>query len=381
MEESILLMKKITVLGFILVFAMLANAGQFDFMGYEAVSYDDNIYLTHKDKKDSFINTTRLGVNYTGQVPNSSLKLDASAVGGYHFFTEDNDKNAYADAVANVEVYNNNFTLGDKFLFTSDPANSELTQRAKRLNNNAYISYITSKEKMFGVGVKISDVFDRYFKAKRQDLNRNRINLGAGVYYNLSSKTSFLAEYTYVNIDYQRNNNNNSDGGIVALGVEGQIAPKVKGTAKATYDYRNYKHNLDGYKNYADLFGYEVALSWKPTTQNEIRLSGDRTFDETVYINNRYFVSTGVNLYASQKVMEKFTLALTLGYDNLAYETRVDGVKRSDDVYRVRPEVNYQFKEWLSAGVWYQYRKRDSNLSKELEYDSNKAGIFVKAVF
>lgn len=374
-------MKKIILLSFIFSFAMLANAGQFDFMGYEAVTYDDNIYLTNKDKKDSFINTTRLGVSYNGQIPNSSLKLDASAIGGYHFFTEDNDKNAYADAMANFEVYNDNFSFGDKFLFTSDPANSELTQRAKRLNNNAYVSYITSKKKMFSVGVKISDVFDRYFKAKWQDLNRNRINLGAGVYYNLSSKTSFFAEYTYVNIDYQTNNDNNSDGGIVALGVEGQIAPKVKGTAKATYNYRNYKHDLAGYKNYADLFGYEVSLSWKPTTQNEIRLSGDRTFDETVYTNNRYFISTGVNLYASQKLMEKITLALTLGYDNLAYETKIGNIKRSDDVYLIRPEVTYQFKDWLSAGVWYQYRKRNSNLADELDYDNNKAGIFVKAVF
>lgn len=374
-------MKKIILLGFIFVFAVLANAGQLSFMGYEAVSYDDNIYLTHKDKKDSFINTTRLGVNYMGQIPNSSLKLDASAIGGYNFYSEDNDKNAYADAAANVEVYNNNFSFGDKFLFTSDPANSELTQRAKRLNNKTYISYVTSKEKMFSIGFKASDVFDRYFKAKWQDLNRNRVNLGAGVYYNMSSKTSFLAEYTFTDIDYKTNNDNNSNGGIVALGVEGQIAPKVKGTAKATYNYRNYKHDLDGYKNYVDLFGYEVSLSWKPTTQNEIRLSGDRTFEETVYTNNRYFVSTGVNLYASQKLMEKITLALTLGYDNLKYDTKVGDVKRSDDVYLVRPEVTYHFKDWLSAGVWYQYRKRNSNLADELDYDNNRTGIFVKAIF
>lgn len=374
-------MKKIILLGFICAFAVLANAGQINFMGYEEVSYDDNIYLTNKDKKDSFINTTRAGASYMGQIPNSSLKADISAVGGYHFYSEDNDKNAYADALATAELYNDNFTLGDRFLFTSDPANSELTQRAKRMNNNAYVSYVTSKKKMFSVGVKVSDVFDRYFKARWQALNRNRINLGAGVYYNMSSKTSFLAEYTFTNIDYQTNNDNNSNGGTVALGVEGQIAPKVKGTAKATYTYRNYKHDLEGYKNNADLFGYEVSLSWQPTTRNEIRLSGDRTFEETVYTSNRYFISTGVNLYASQKLMDKFTLALTLGYDNLAYETKVDGTKRSDDVYRVRPEVNYQFKDWLSAGVWYQYRKRDSNVTKDYEYDNNKAGIFVKALF
>ena len=374
-------MKKISLFAFIFAFAVLANAGEFTFMGSEAISYDDNIYLTNTGKKDSFIDTVKAGVSYEGQIPNSSLKLDASAIGGYNMYTEDFEKNSYADALAAVEVSNQNIKVGDRFLFTSDPANSELTQRAKRLNNNAYASYITSKDKMFSIGVKVSDVFDRYFKARWAGLNRNRINAGVGAYYNISSKTSLLLEYTYTDIQYHSNFNNNSQGGTVALGVEGQIAPKVKGEAKATYNYRDYDHSLAGYDNYADLFGYSVALSWKPTTQNEIRLSGDRTFEETLYTNNRYFVSTGVNLVASQKIMKKFTASLALGYANLAYQKAVDNKKRKDDVYTVRPQVDYQFKDWLSAGVWYQFRKRASNVSDDLEYDSNKVGAFVKAIF
>ena len=374
-------MKKITLLAFIFAFAVLANAGEVKFMGSETVSYDDNIYLTDTNKKDSFINTTKLGVSYDGKIPNSSLKGSFKGIGGYHFFTEDNDKNAYADALASAEVYNDNFTVGDRFLFTSDPANSELTQRAKRLNNNAYVSYITSKEKMFSVGVKVADIFDRYFKSKYQNLNRNRVNLGVGAYYNISRKTSLFTEYTYTFIDYQKNNNNNSKGGAVALGIEGQIAPKVKGTAKATYNYRDYDHSLAGYDNYADLFGYDVSLEWTPTTQNEIRLSGQREFEETTYTNNRYFISTGINLYVSQKIMDKFTFGLNLGYDNLAYQKAVAGVKRSDDVYTVRPQVDYQFKEWLNAGIWYQFRKRASNAGSFNEYDSNKVGAFVKVIF
>lgn len=374
-------MKKITLLSFIFAFAVLANAGELRFMGSETVSYDDNIYLTNTNKKDSFISSTKIGAMYEGKVPNSSLQGKFSAVGGYNAYTENNSNNGYWDALANAEIFNDNFTLGDRFLLTSDPANNELTERAKRIQNTAYASYITSKEKMFSIGFKVSDVFDRYLKSRWESLNRNRINAGVGAYYNISNKTSLFVEYTYTDVDYDKNKNNNSDGGIVALGVEGQIASKVKGTAKATYNYRNYDHDLADYDNYADLFGYEVSLTWKPTFKNEIRLTGKRDFEETVYTNNRYFISTGVNLYASQKVMDKFTLGLTLGYDNLAYQKAVAGVKRSDDVYTVRPEANYQFKDWLSAGVWYQFRKRASNVSDSLEYDNNRAGVFVKAIF
>ena len=373
-------MKKLTLLGFICAFAVLANAGDLKFMASEQVSYDDNIYLTNNNTKDSFISSTKIGAKYEGKVPNTSLKGLFSAVGGYNAYTEKNDKNGYWDALAVAEISNNNFTLGDRFLLTSDPANSEQTERAKRINNTAYASYITSKEKMFSLGVKVSDVYNRYFKDEFKGLNRNRINAGIGAYYNISSKTSLFAEYTYTDIDYDKNKKNNSDGGIVALGVEGQIASKVKGTAKATYNYRNYDHNLAGYDNYADLFGYEVALAWQPTARTLLRLSGERTFEETLFTNNRYFIDTGINLYAAQKI-NKFTLGLNLGYDNLAYQKAVDNTKRKDDVYTIRPEVDYQFKEWLSAGVWYQFRKRASNMSDSYEYDNNKVGAFIKAIF
>jgi len=373
-------MKKLTLLGFICAFAVVANAGNLKFLASEEVKYDDNIYLTNSDKKDSFISSTKLGAKYEAQIPNTSLKGLFSAVGGYNAYTEKNDKNGYWDALAIAEISNKNFTLGDRFLLTSDPVNSEQTERAKRINNNAYASFITSKEKMFSLGFKVSDDYTRYFEDEFKALNRNRINAGIGAYYNISSKTSLFAEYTYTDIDYDKNKDNNSYGGIVALGVEGQIASKVKGTAKATYNYRNYDHDLAGYDNYADLFGYEVSLAWTPTSRNLIKLTGERTFEETLFTNNRYFIDTGVNLYMAQRI-NKLTLGLNLGYDNLAYQKEVSNIKRKDDVYTVRPEIDYQLKDWLNIGAWYQFRKRASNMSDDYEYDNNRVGAYIKAIF
>ncbi|MBO7604861.1 MAG: hypothetical protein J6S61_00125, partial [Elusimicrobiaceae bacterium] len=91
-----------------------------------------------------------------------------------------------------------------------------------------------------------------------------------------------------------------------------------------------------------------------------------------------------VKLYGSQKIMDKFTAGLTLAYENLSYpKANNQGVKRSDDVYTIRPEVNYQFKEWLSAGVWYQFRRRTSDAQDTVSwyYFNNKAGAFIKAIF
>ena len=144
---------------------------------------------------------------------------------------------------------------------------------------------------------------------------------------------------------------------------------------------RNYEHSLAGADDYNDLLGYYVALTYTPTTRNVLRLSGERKMEETFFGNvNRYFADTVVSLYASHQLTDKLTAALTLAWEDMNYAKRVAGIKRNDDLYTVRPEVDYQFKDWLSAGVWYQLRTRHSNWAGA-DYDSNKAGVFVKAIF
>ena len=379
-------MKKASVLLLLvaLVAAMPAAAQKpLHFTASETVTYDDNIYLTKDDTKDSFISTTRVGAEYAAHVPSTGLKLTADAGVGYNAYTENHSKNNFWEALGGLELANDNLTIGDRILYTTDPANNAQTERHKRLNNNGYISYVTSHDKMFGLGFYASDILDRYFESEMQYLNRNRVNLGTRLYYNMSAKTHFFAEYTYSDIDYQKEEGKvkNSHGHSVGLGVDGQIASKVTGTAKVTYDMRDYERELEGADKYNDLVGYYVALTWRPSTRNLIRLSGERSMEETFYGGvNRYFANTLVSLYGAHKLTDKLTASLTLAWDNMDYAKRVDNTKRKDDLYIVRPELDYQFKDWLSAGVWYQFRTRNSN-TERFEYDNNKAGVFVKAVF
>ena len=376
-------MKKLlfTLIAAVLALPVAAQQKPLIFVAQETISYDDNIYLTKNDEKDSFISTTRVGADYNANIPATSLRLNASALVGYNAYTEKPSKNNYWDALGKLELSNKQFKVGDSILYTSDPANNALTDREKRLNNNAYISYVTSTEKMFGVGVEVSDEYNHYYSGKMKFLNRNRLNAGAQLYYNMTANTNFFVEYMFSDISYKDNKTNESQSNLVGLGVKGQIAPKVTGIAKITYDMRDYDHSWGDAKNHPDLLGYFAQLEWKPTTRNVIRLSGERRLEETYWDYNRYFKDTNVSLYASHKLSNKWLAAVTLMWDKMDYDHRAaDGTKRSDDLYSIRPEVNYAFKDWLTAGVWYQYRTRTSNL-KAAEYDNNKAGVFVKAVF
>ncbi len=354
------------------------------FAASETLSYDDNIYLTDKNTKDSFISSTRLGADYKAPIPSTGLTLMADAGVGYNAYTEDHSRNNYWEAMGGFGIANDQFKIGDRVLYTSDPANSSLTQRKKRLNNTGYISYVTSREKMFGIGFLAEDSYDRYMQSEMQYLTRNRLNLGAQLYYNMTAKTNFFVEYVFSDITYKDNKTSNSIGNALGVGVNGHIASKITGTAKVTYNMRDYDHSIAGADDYNDLFGYYVALSWKPTTRNVVRLSGERRMEETLFGDasgyNRYFTDTVLSLYGSHKLSDKLTASLTVSWENMAYAKRVANTKRDDNLWTFRPQVDYQFKDWLSAGVWYQFRTRHSNWNTA-DYDSNKAGIFAKATF
>ena len=373
-------MKKFAIIALAAFVAFPAMADKpLTFMASETVTYDDNIYLTHYGKKDSVISTTRVGADYQTTIPNSGMKFDANATVGYNAYTKDPSTNNYWDAFGGLELSNRQFKIGDKILYTSDPANNADTDRTKRMRNHAYLSYITSTEKTFGIGFLAEDIYNRYFESDWSYLNRNRINLGAQLYYNLSAKTNFFVEYMYSNIEYKDYEINNSDSHRIGLGVNGQVAPKVTGTAKVTYDMRKYDEELNG-KDDADLVGYFLSLEWNPSTVNTVRLTGERSLKETKYGDNRYFKDTTLSLYADQKLSNRLTAHATLIWDQMHYDTEVSGTKRTDDLVLVRPGIDYQFKEWLTAGVWYQFRVRHSNVNAA-HYENNRAGVFVRALF
>lgn len=370
-------MKKLTALFFICFFVSAAFAeGPFKFAVSESLKYDDNIYLTENDKKGSLISSTQLFADYLSQIPNSSLKVGLGANVGYNAYTENASKNNYFNAGARGFIENQYFKLYEKFIYTSEQVNNELTDRSDRINNDISLSVRTSREKMFSVGLIVSDVYDRYMRNDKSGLNRNRFNIGAQVFYNISPRTSIFVEDVVSAIHYEVNTYNDSTQNSVAVGVEGNITEKIAGLAKISYDYRDYKKdNTDK----ANLLGYMVSLTYKPLQTSSFSIMGRRSYEETTYVNNRYYVSTLVNLIATQKLTQKLDVSLLLSYENMDYPNRVDNDFRVDDFYAVKPSVSYKFKDYLIGGLWYKFKTKHSNIAED--YTDNTVGLDVKFMF
>lgn len=354
-------------------------AGPVDVLVSESVTYDDNIYLQKNNAKASFISTTRAGLGYKNQLPDSGLKVSAGGAVGYNAYTKHPNQNNFWESSVNAGIENENLKVRDAFLFTSEPANSEQTDRTKRLSNKFAASYTTTHEKLFSVGLSVGDEFNRYLASSLHRLNRNRVDAGAQIYYNFTPVSNVFVEYAFSDTVYRENAVNNSVGHKVGLGVNMQIASKLSGTAEVTYAMRDYSHDYQNATNHPDLFGYYAALTWKATAKNTLTLSGERSMEETIYGDNRYFADSLVSLRMQHQFNSKWAAALTTAWENLHYSVSVNDKKRNDNLYTVRPEINYAFQDWLVGGIWYQFRTRHSNSG--FDYDSNKAGIMVKAIF
>jgi hypothetical protein len=374
-------MKKIVCLVVLCLTTVFAYADKpLQFIVSEDISYDDNIYLTDGNKVSPAISSTQLFAKYFNSIPNSSLKFGADANIGYNAYTEAPAKNDYMNAGLGVNLSNSKFYLEDKFLYTADPATSELTDRVNRINNFASFRFRSSLERMFSIGFVASDSLDRYQEAEYENLSRNRFNVGAQLYYNISSKTSIYAGYLFSAINYEKDKDKNSLGNSFDLGVNGNITQKIKGTAQVSYDTRKYDTDIEGLDNSGELFGYLLSLKYEPTSQNSLSLFGERKMEETIYENNRYYVSTEIGLEYKQKIYNKWSVALLTSYENLAYPKKIGDVKRSDDLFKVKPSVEYKFKEYLFASLWYQFRNKSSNCDG-VEYDNNKVGAQLKFTF
>lgn len=349
----------------------------------EELIYDDNIYLKDKkygEKKSSVINSLHVGADYRSKLPQSGVTIQAGGLLGGNLYTENPSHNNYVDANGGFTLQNEKWTLSEQILYTSDPANSSLTDRTKRLNNTATVSYQTSHRKPISFGITVQDVFDRYFEGTMHYLNRNRFNSGGQIFYNFTPQTNVFAEYMFSDIVYRGNKQNNSTSHSAGLGIHGQLTGKLSGTAKMTYDMRHYSRDIAHTDNQPDVFGYFAELTWKATSRDTIRLLGERGMEETLYGANRYFVDTFLSLYFRHKINTKWAVSLVVGWEDLRYRTKVLNQKRHDHLYTVRPKVDYAFQDWLIGSVWYQYRIRSSNVNWP-DYVSNRAGASIRVLF
>jgi hypothetical protein len=365
--------------------------------------YDSNIYLVPRDqangvvvgggRRESWITKNDLGLEAVLPWHNVH-KLEL----GYNFeaqtYTTQPSINNAVNQTAHADytysgAYGVTLKAGDRYVNTVDQAFSELVGRNRRWSNRGYMSaeYEPKGNRMaFGV-----DAFQENNKYIRPDLaavlNRYEQKAGFHVGYRVYPKTKVYVAYHYGLIHYsvpaplggfEKDNHSQT----ASAGVSGQLAPKVEGKIEGGMTYRQYaRAAVNGASRITRSPMVDTALTYKPDQLSTITLDMSRYYEESVDPANPFYIANNVSMELARRFPPKLSAGVWLAYSLDRYEYAQAGGTRRDDIYRSRVWTTYEIQKWLSTGLSYLYRQRNSTFSGQFNYEDHQAGWDVALKF
>ena len=192
--------------------------------------------------------------------------------------------------------------------------------------------------------------------------------IGTG-YYNVGARTRLLAEYIYDEYEYKTDlasvGNLDNDRDRFYVGATWAATARTTGSVRLGYENRDF----DNYnKEDGDGFSWAADVTWSPRTYSTLTLSSSRTREEARVFSN--FVDTkqaGINWnhdWGSNVTSDVFYNWIEEDFDNTA------SLDREDEINELGMEVRYTVQRWMSVGLGYRYKDRESNALVR-DYDRN----------
>jgi len=299
---------------------------------------------------------------------NFQVLYDAK-LGSYSEHTNQNYQDQALTGLLNFKLPFGYFAIRNFFNKTSDRAGTEFTSLIRRTDNQA--------DALFGIEFnKLANEFNythytRHFNS-RDYVNFNyREDVGTSTtYYQLFPKTKALFEYNYGAIDYTTDNSRDGYFNQYRVGLKGNLTGKTIGIIKAGYQDRKYKTNdKEGFSH----FVAEVGVMSQLTDRTKLTLKFMDTAMESTYDNNNYYNNNSLTIELNQGLAGHLTLNALFGVDRNLYPEvgTIVAKKRKDTILTGGLGLEYQAKDWIKAGINYQYREDISNVDPQ-DYNQNQ---------
>lgn len=187
--------------------------------------------------------------------------------------------------------------------------------------------------------------------------NRNDAHGRIAYHYNLSTKTSFLIEAHYRNIDYVQESAGTASRDSVEMrylfGVSWEHSVVTEGFIKLGNQQKTFKAaSRDGTSGAS----WEIGVDWSPSRLTTIKLSSAGKTEESVGIGE-FIDSKSLSLGVDNHTTELLTLSMT--GDARLNDYQPGSAKDATGTLNIRAE--YQLFRWLSTGVSATHSQRRSN--------------------
>jgi hypothetical protein len=209
-------------------------------------------------------------------------------------------------------------------------------------------------------------------------LNRYQEDAGFNVGYMVEPKTKAFVAYHRGIIHYTVNpvagqTDKDSKSHTFSGGVDGILTPHLEGRVEAGMTYRQYDATpVSGAQRVYRTPTVSSAVTYKPDPYTKVVVGVSRYFEESIDVNNSFYYSNNLTVDMDHKFPYKFTAGATFTFGRDQYQnaqTFGGGTfNRRDDIYQTGAWVEYDIQKWLSTGLAYLYRERDSTMSGQFDY-------------
>jgi opacity protein-like surface antigen len=362
-------------------------------------TWDDNIFNTAEEEKEDLISTLTPGLLFS---MGDRYKFEIGYAIDMHAYSDYTDED-YTNqaAMAGMDL---NFAGGlkldvsDRYTDTKDVRPEVGQERSSHISNTfkAGAKYPFPGKKLT-VGLNYSQFYLKYDQEENKETNRSDDTPGVFVHYKFLPKMSLALEYTYTNTDYFDSEDESTDADSVSqrwnVGLFWDATAKLSGKLSTGWSIKEYDNSEDSDGNeYSDedIWAVSVALGYKVTEKTSLSLRILRSLEETTYSGDNvagevsgasHYTNTGGKLGILQKLDPKVTLSAGVGYNEHEYNNLESGFDtRRDDIIDFNIGLDYDIRNWLSAGIGYSFSETDSN-DEDRDERHSKAFVSIAAAF
>lgn len=216
------------------------------------------------------------------------------------------------------------------------------------------------------------------------DRDRDLAQIGGKIGYEFSPGYNFLVRAAYDTVGYDQpvddqGFDRDSKGFRVTGGIAFELTRVLTGDIFAGYISRNYDDARFETIN-EPTFG--AGLNWSPSELTTVRISADRTIQETVFQGYNGYVDTNAAVRIEHELTRQLTLNGGVRYAKNKYVRSVGSTspRRSDDITGASVGLRYAVNRMLYAAAGYEYSNRDSNLPAT-DYKRNEFLLTLGAQF
>lgn len=218
----------------------------------------------------------------------------------------------------------------------------------------------------FSIELGVNHVWFRSFNSGALNADREYDKPGARVtgYYRMAPKTRGLVEYRYDDYDYLLSSSSlDSKRDTYLVGLTWTATARTIGTIKVGREERDFDNSS---KKDTDGSTWETDLVWQPTKRATLTFNTTKGTEEGSITEDVVDV-TRFGVFWNHQLSPRFTSDVSYGYADEEYQ---DLLGREDEINEAGIGVRYEVSRWMTVGLGYRYKDRDSNIPVR-DYDRN----------